>query len=135
MSASGMMPPPNTTMSSASRSLQQLEHPREQGHVRAGQHRKPDRVDVLLDGGRRRSLRGLVQAGVDDLHAGVAQRPGDDLCAAVVAVEAGLGDDDADLADDPDRSSAGSVVESGVIPQSTDATRSSSSWGENGFFT
>ena len=40
----------------------------------------------------------LVQPGVDDLHAGVAQRAGDDLGAAVVAVEAGLGDDDADLA-------------------------------------
>ena len=36
--------------------------------------------------------------GVDDLHAGVAQRAGDDLRAAVVPVEAGLGDDDADLA-------------------------------------
>ena len=39
----------------------------------------------------------LVQPGVDDLHARVAQRAGDDLRAAVVAVEPGLGDDDADL--------------------------------------
>ena len=37
----------------------------------------------------------LVQAGVDDLEAGVAQRPGDHLGASVVAVEAWLGDDDA----------------------------------------
>ena len=36
----------------------------------------------------------LVQAGVDDLEAGVAQGPGDDLGAPVVAVETGLGDDD-----------------------------------------
>ena len=36
----------------------------------------------------------LVQAGVDDLHAGVAQRPGDHLRAPVVPVQAGLGDDD-----------------------------------------
>ena len=34
--------------------------------------------------------------GVDDVHAGVAQRARDDLDAAVVAVEADLGDDDAD---------------------------------------
>ena len=39
-------------------------------------------------------LRRLEQAGVDDLEAGVAQRPGDDLGAPVVAVEAGLGHDD-----------------------------------------
>ena len=36
----------------------------------------------------------LVQTGVDDLEAGVAQRPGDDLGPPVVTVEAGLGDDD-----------------------------------------
>jgi hypothetical protein len=39
-----------------------------------------------------------VQAGVDHLHARVAQGARDDLRAAVVPVEAGLGDDDADLA-------------------------------------
>ena len=38
----------------------------------------------------------LVQAGVDDLHAGVPQGAGDDLGAAVVPVQAGLGDDDPD---------------------------------------
>ena len=96
MSASGMMPPPNTTMSAASRSREQLDDPGEQRHVRAGQHRQPDRVGVLLDGGLDDLLRRLVQAGVDDLHPGVAQRPGDDLGAAVVTVEAGLGDHDAD---------------------------------------
>ena len=40
----------------------------------------------------------LVQSGVDDLHARVAQAAGDDLRPAVVAVEAGLGDDDTDRA-------------------------------------
>ena len=39
----------------------------------------------------------LAQAGVDHLHAGVAQRAGDHLGAPVVAVEAGLGDHDSDL--------------------------------------
>ncbi len=47
-------------------------------------------------GGGRDHLRRLVQAGVDDLHPGVAQRGGDDLGAAVVAVETGLGDENSD---------------------------------------
>jgi hypothetical protein len=38
----------------------------------------------------------LPEAGVDDLHAGIAEGSGDDLGAAVVAVEAGLGDENAD---------------------------------------
>ena len=40
----------------------------------------------------------LVQAGVDHLHARVAQGAGDDLGAAIVAVQAGLRDDDTDRA-------------------------------------
>ena len=92
-----MMPPPNTTMSAASRSLSSSIDAAEQGHVRAGEHRQADRVHVLLDGGGDDLLRGLVQAGVDDLDAGVAQRAGHDLRAAVVPVKAGLRDDDADL--------------------------------------
>ena len=98
MSSSGMMPPPKTTTSSSAALVEQLDHPREQRHVRAGQDRQADAVGVLLDGGLDDLLRRLVQAGVDDLHAGVAQRPRDDLGAAVVPVEAGLGDDDADAA-------------------------------------
>ena len=96
MSSSGMMPPPKTTMSPASRSASSSSTLREQGHVRAGEHREADGVGVLLDGRLDDLLRRLVQAGVDDLHAGVAQRPRDDLGAAVVAVEARLGHDDAD---------------------------------------
>ena len=37
-----------------------------------------------------------VQAGIDDVHAGVAQRAGDHLHAAVVAVEPDLGQQHAD---------------------------------------
>ena len=40
----------------------------------------------------------LTQAGVDHFHAGVPQRARDDLGAAVVAIEAGLGDDDSQFA-------------------------------------
>ena len=57
----------------------------------AGEHGEPDQVGVLLDRGLDDLLGRLVQAGVDHLVAGVAQRPGDDLGAAVVAVQAGLG--------------------------------------------
>src|ERR1039458_5758922 len=59
-----------------------------EGHVRAGQHRESDHVDVFLDGGRRDRLGGLEEAGVDDFHAGVAQQAGDDLDASIVTVEA-----------------------------------------------
>ena len=45
-------------------------------------------------------LRRLAQAGVDHLHAGVAQRAGDDLGAAVVAVEPRLGNDDSESSHD-----------------------------------
>src|SRR3954452_5994075 len=76
---------------------EELDDPRHQRHVRAGQDREADGVGVLLDHGRDDLLGRLVQARVDDLHPGVAQRAGDDLRAPVVPVEAGLGDDDTDL--------------------------------------
>ena len=95
MSPSGMIPPPKTTMSLASRCLSRSIDLGEQRHVGAGEHREAHGVGVLLDRRLDDLLRGLVQAGVDDLHAGVAQGAGDDLGAAVVAVESGLGHDDA----------------------------------------
>lgn len=67
------------------------------GHVRAGENRESNDVDVLLDGGFRDLLRRLAQAGVDDLHPMVAQRAGDDLDASVMTIEAGLGHEDPDL--------------------------------------
>src|SRR5215218_3597282 len=76
--------------------LQQLDDPGEQRHVRAGEHRESDGVGVLGDGRLDDLLGGLMQAGVDDLHAGVTQRPRHHLRAAVVPVQARLGDDDAD---------------------------------------
>src|SRR5256886_7154484 len=68
---------------------------REQGVVRARQHGEADGVGVLLQRRLCHLLGRLVQAGVDDLEPGVTQRAGDHLRAPVVAVEAGLGDDDA----------------------------------------
>ena len=64
--------------------------------MRAGQDREADDVDVLLLGGIGDHLRRLAQAGVDHLEALVAQPAGEDLGAAIVAVEARLGDQDAD---------------------------------------
>ena len=97
MSASGMMPPPKTRMSPASALAQQLDHGLEQRHVRPGEDAQADPVGVLGDRGRHDLLRRLVQAGVDDLDAGVAQRPGDDLGPPIVAVQAWLADDDPDV--------------------------------------
>src|SRR5215470_18244588 len=75
---------------------EQLDHLGEQRHVRAGEHRQPDGVGVLLQRGLHDLLRGLVQARVDDLHAGIPQCPGHDLGSAVVAVKSRLCDDHAD---------------------------------------
>jgi acetyl-CoA carboxylase alpha subunit len=75
--------------------LQQREHTGEQRHVRPRQERQPHRIGVLLDNRLDDLLRRLVQAGVYDLEAGVAQRSGDDLGTPIVSVEAGLGDDNA----------------------------------------
>ena len=69
---------------------------RQQRHVGARQDRQPDDVDVLLERGRDDHLGRLAQAGVDDLEALVAQAAGEHLGAAVVAVEAGLGDEHLD---------------------------------------
>ena len=62
--------------------------------MRAREQRQPDGVGILLHDRLGHLLGRLVQPGVDDLEAGVAQRAGDHLGAPVVAVEAGLGDDD-----------------------------------------
>ena len=62
----------------------------------ARQDRQPDDVDVLLERGGGDHLGRLAKAGVDDLEALVAQAPGEDLRAAVVAVEAGLRDEHLD---------------------------------------
>src|SRR5262249_59290325 len=56
-----------------------------------------DSVRILLDRGLDDLLRGLVQTGVDHLHPRVAERSCDDLRAAVMTVEPGLRDDNADL--------------------------------------
>ena len=80
---------------------QQLEDARHERHVRAREDRDADRVGVLLHDGLDDLLRRLVQARVDDLHAGIAKRPGDDLGSAIVAIESRLRNDHADPACHP----------------------------------
>ena len=90
------MPPPNSTTSSTPVLAEQFDDALEQRHVRPGEDGQPDGVGVLLHDGLDDLLRRLVQTGVDDLHAGVAQRASDHLGAAIMTVQTGFGDDDAD---------------------------------------
>src|SRR5689334_9553463 len=76
---------------------QRLDDGREERVVRAAHDGETNRVDVLLNRGAGDHLRRLVKTRVDDLEARVAQGTGDDLCPAIVAVEAGFGYQNADV--------------------------------------
>ena len=56
-----------------------------------------DDIDVLLHGGVHGGLAGLPQPGVDHLDPRVAEGPCQNLDAAIVAVEADLGEKDAGM--------------------------------------
>jgi len=62
--------------------------------VSAGKDREADDRYILLQRRLDDLLDRLMQPGVDDLEPGLPQRQGHDACAAVVPVEAGLGDQD-----------------------------------------
>ena len=64
--------------------------------MRARENAQADDLNVLLQGRGGDHLRSLKQTRVDDLEAGVAERSHEDLCAAVVTIESGFGDQDAD---------------------------------------
>src|SRR5439155_21440008 len=87
--------------------LQELHDLGEEGHMRPAQAGEADRIDVFLDRGLDDILRGLPQARIDDLHPRVAQRPGDDLRPAIVTVQSGFGNEDADLLRDRDHLNRG----------------------------
>ncbi len=74
---------------------QRLDRARGQRQVRTGQNAQAHHRHVFLHGDRGDVLDALPDAGVDDLEAGVAQGAGDDLRAAVMPVQAGLGDQNA----------------------------------------
>ena len=75
--------------------LQRVNHARHKAQMRPRQDADADDVHVLL--GRRRGhlVGGDPHSQVDNLHAGVAQRAGNDLDTAVMAVQAELGEEDA----------------------------------------
>src|SRR5438067_13392656 len=77
--------------------LQRFDQPLADAPVRAGEDRKADHVDVFLRRRRRDGGNARAQPRVHHLHAGIAQRRCDDPRAAVVAVEAWLSDEHADL--------------------------------------
>lgn len=68
----------------------------EEGHMGSAEDRESDDIDILLNGGGRDHLRGLVQSRVDDLHASVAKCCGHHFRATIVAIEARLRYKDAD---------------------------------------
>ena len=77
-----------------------LEEPHDLGKehiVRAGENREADGIDIFLHGRGDDLLRSLTQPGVDHFHARIAQRACDHLRAAIVTVEAGLGDQHPDF--------------------------------------
>ena len=61
----------------------------------SGEDAEADAVDVFLNRGVDDHLRRLAKTGVNDFHTGVAESAGDDFGAAIVAVESGLGYEDA----------------------------------------
>jgi len=63
-----------------------LDYLRHEGTVRSREDRDAEDVHVLLDRRLDDVLRRPVQPGVDDLEAGVAERPRDHVCTPVVAV-------------------------------------------------
>src|SRR5262249_26242987 len=69
---------------------------RKYGHLDAGQEAHTEHVDIFLDGGGHDFIGRPMKARVDDVHAGVAQRPRNNFDAAIVAVEPNLGEEHAD---------------------------------------
>ena len=57
--------------------------------------READGGDIFLNGGADDGFRFLMQADVDDFETCFDERADNDLCTAVVAIETGLGDEDA----------------------------------------
>src|SRR5207302_8638837 len=76
--------------------LHQLADAREDVVVRAREQREANGVGVLLQRCLDDLFRCLMHTGVNDFHPGIAQRPCHDFRAAIVPVETGLCDDDAD---------------------------------------
>ena len=77
--------------------MEELHELRADGVMGTRENGEADHVDVFLDGGGGDHFGRLTEAGVDDFHSGVAQGAGDYFCAAVMAIQTGLGDLDSDF--------------------------------------
>ena len=77
-----------------SRLPEKLQDARHERHVCAAEDAQSEPVRVFVGNGSHDRFGSLPQAGVNDLHSGIAQGAGDDFDAAVVAVEADLGEND-----------------------------------------
>src|SRR5262249_50542484 len=75
--------------------VEQFIHTRYYGVVRAGENRQTDDVHIFLQRRSDDHLRRLAQAGVDDFHAGVAQRTGNHLGTTIMAIKPWFGDENA----------------------------------------
>ena len=92
----GGMTPPTTIMMSGRPDLgQRVAQRGHQGQMPGGQRRHPDDVHVVVGGLARHLVRCGEQRADVDVEADVGERGGDHLLAAVVAVLAHLGDQDA----------------------------------------
>ena len=73
--------------------LQKLHHSRQNDIVRARKNGEPDAVNVFLESGIHDLFRRLPQPGIDHFHPRVTQGTSNNLCAAVVAIQSGLGNE------------------------------------------
>ena len=78
--------------------MQRGNHRRKKRVVCPRHNRQSYAVNVFLYGRSRDHFRGLVQASVHHLEAGIAQSAGNDLGAPVMAIEARLGNQNPDFA-------------------------------------
>ena len=72
--------------------MKQLQHPGNNRIVSAGENRQSDDLYVLLQRGIHNHLGSLAKAGVNDLHAGIAESASDYFRSPVVAIQTGFGD-------------------------------------------
>ncbi len=88
-----MVPPTTTRDVAGVGGPQRIDGTGGQREVGAGQDRKANQRNVFLQRNRHDVLDALPDSGVDHLETRIAQRAGDDLGAAIMAVQTGLRDE------------------------------------------
>jgi hypothetical protein len=76
-------------------SFHELHDPWAKRHVRPGKDRKPDDVDIFLEGRSDDLLGRLAKPRIDDFETGIAKGASYDFGAAIVSIESGFGDEHA----------------------------------------